>query len=1162
MDQLDPSQLRQRLSLLKLDQTEQRSQRSPRTEIVKHAPRQEVALAPSQERLWFLDQLVPQSTAYHLPLLLRLTGPLNEDALERALQEVVQRHEALRTHFLLRADGRPAQVIVPELVLSLARRDVSTLPEPERIPTLRTCLEQELLRPFNLEQLPLIHATLFTVGEREHQLFLVLHHIIADAWSLRVLIQELSTLYQAYNAGKTSPFTEPPFQLGDYVSWLQDTASEQEQHLAYWQEQLTPPPTVLQLPFDRARPAVQGYKSAWITRRLPASLLDSLKKLAQKERITPYMLFLAVYAVLLSRYSNEKTLFIGTPIAQRNRSGLEQIIGFVANTLVLRADLSGDPSFRTFLGRIREMALQSFAHADAPFDKVVERVQPTRDPSYSPLFQVMFLFQNIVQLPIQAGELLIEVEGVEENGAQFDLTLAVSNDLCRFQYNTDLFDSSTITRLATHFEGLLQSVVDNPDHRLTALPFLTAEERYQLLVAWNTEPTPPSTLPWPGSEQSSEHCLHTLFERQVERTPTAVAATFEHRSLTYQELNQKANQLAHFLIRLGIGPEDLVGLAMERSLELLVGLFGILKAGAAYLPLDPLYPQERLAFLIQESQLSLLLTQPQVLPWLSEYNVNVIRLDPHEERFATECIDNPPTRTGPDNAVYVIFTSGSTGLPKGIVVRHGALVNHALAMVQAIELAPAERFLQFASISFDASAVQLFPTLISGATLVLHRAPNELSNYELWRLCQEQQVSVLDVPTAFWHQWIEDITTSNLSLPSSLRVFMTGGEMAAIDKVQTWAQATRRPATFISSYGPTEATITATIFTTTNAGEELAHRLVVPLGRPIANVQIYLLNDSMHPVPVGVIGEIFIGGAGLARGYLHHPALTAEQFVPHPFSTEPGARLYKTGDLARYLPDGTIEFQGRRDHQVKIRGFRIELGEIEAILRQHWTVQEAIVLARKETQGETRLIAYIVPKAHDQEMIKQLREKEPSLEGLDGATELSLEELQRYLLPLLRRFLKERLPNYMLPTAFVFLDRFPLTPNSKVDQRALPHPEVQTNSTDTYVAPRTAVEELLLKIWTQLLGGTQAGIHDSFFEHGGHSLLATQVISQVRRMFKIEVPLHTLFNAPTVADFAEALTTFETQPGQLLAIARRRKQLDSMSPAEIRARLQEKQRKG
>jgi amino acid adenylation domain-containing protein len=645
-----------------------------------------------------------------------------------------------------------------------------------------------------------------------------------------------------------------------------------------------------------------------------------------------------------------------------------------------------------------------------------------------------------------------------------------------------------------------------------------------------------------------------------------VAVLFEDQQLTYQELNQRANQLAHALIARGIGQEDLVGIAMERSLELVVGLLGILKAGAAYLPLDPVYPRERLAFMLKEGQVSLLLTQPHVQKQVPDHQRAVLCLDASWQAIAAESTQNPPPRSTSDNAVYVIFTSGSTGQPKGIVIQHAALVNHALAMVEATGLTPGQRFLQFASISFDASAVQIYPTLISGATLVLHPNPTALSTYDLWRFCEVRHVTVLDIPVAYWQQWIDDMATSQITLQPPLQVCMTGGELPDIEKVRLWARITRQPAVFISSYGPTEATITAAIFLTPNNEEVLARHAMTPLGHPLANVAIYLLDSWMYPVPTGATGEVYIGGAGLARGYPGNLALTAASFVPDPLGPRPGARLYKTGDLARYLPDGTLEFQGRRDHQVKIRGFRIEPGEIEALLNQHWAVQRAVVLARQDIRGELSLVAAILPAWQDQAMIARLRGRDTAEEKpteSEQARDVSLEELQRDLLPVLRRFLKERLPAYMIPAAFVLLKEFPLSQSGKVDLQAIPTPDMQPASLESYVAPRTVVEEILLTIWMELLARTQVGIHDSFFDLGGHSLLATQLISQVRRVFKLELPLHRLFEAPTVAEFAEILRQAETQPGQVLAIARRRKQIESMSADEIRARLlQEKKSKG
>lgn len=1168
MDQSDSSQRQQRLSatrqarLEKMLQGAQGAAVAP--QITRHPPQAEAPLSPPQERLWFLDQLIPHSTVYHLPLLLRLGGTLNQPALEQALQEVVQRHEALRTHFGVR-QGRPVQLIAPAGELVLVSHDLSAFPEAERSQHLQRTLEAEMARPFDLEHGPLLRAMLLRVQPREHHLFLLLHHIIGDAWSLRVLIQEMSALYQAYSSGQTSPFLELPVQLRDYVLWLQETSKDQERQLAYWQSFLHNTPAVLALPLDRARPPVQSYHGGRIARHLPSDLLAALKEFARQEHLTPYMLFLTAYALLLWRYSNETDLVIGTPIAQRNRPGLEQVIGFVANTLALRLNLSGNPTLRTLLRRVRNMALEAFTHADAAFEKVVERIQPVRSTSHSPLFQVMFVLQNIVQAPVQLEDLRIEVEALESQGAQFDLLLAIDGGHCRFEYNSDLFDASTVERMACHLSVLLHSMLATPDAPIAALPFLPEEERTLLLRTWNA-PHPDLRSPLPSaqagpSDQLPAHCIHLLFERQASLTPGATALLFEDQQLTYQELNQRANQLAHALIARGIGQEDLVGLAMERSLELVVGLLGILKAGAAYLPLDPDYPRERLALMLQAGQISLLLTQPH-LQRLPDYQGTVLCLDASGQTLAAESTQNPPARSRPENAVYVIFTSGSTGEPKGIVVQHASLVNHALAMVEATGLTCGQRFLQFASISFDASAVQIYPTLISGACLVLHRNPTALSTFELWQVCQAHRVTVLDIPLAYWQQWIDDMAGAQIAIQPPLQVFMTGGELPNIEKVRLWAQITRQLAAFISSYGPTETTITAAIFLTPNDAEKLAGRTVTPLGHPLANVALYLLDAWMYPVPIGAIGEVFIGGAGLARGYLGNPALTAERFVPDPLGPTSGARLYRTGDLARYLPDGTLEFQGRRDHQVKIRGFRIEPGEIEALLNGHWAVQRAVVQARRDARGELSLVAALLPAAQDQAMLARLGSSD-SAALMTPDSEVSLEELQRALIPVMRRFLKELLPAYMLPSAFVLLKEFPLTRSGKVDLQAIPMPDPASAAAENVVAPRTEVEELLLTIWMDLLGKQQAGIHESFFDLGGHSLLATQLISQVRRVFKLELPLHRLFEAPTVAEFAEVLRQAEVQPGQVMAIARRRKQIESMSADEIRARLvQEKQRKG
>jgi len=1031
---------------------------------------EELPLSFAQERLWFLDQLGPGNTAYGIPVAYRLQGSLDVAALEWSLNEIVRRHEVPRTTFAV-VDGRPVQVIAPEMRLTLPVEDLRGLPEAEQEAEVERWATEEAQHPFDLAQGPLLRAALLRLDEEEHVLLLTMHHIVSDGWSMGVFNRELAALYEAFSAGKPSPLPELPLQYADFVVWQREWLQGEvlEEQVAYWRQHLGNDLPVLELPIDRPRPVAQSFRGAHRSFVLSGDLTESLKALSRREGVTLFVTLLAAFKTLLYRYTGQEDTIVGSPIAGRNRSEIEGLIGFFVNTLVLRTDLSGAPTFRELLGRVREVTLEAHAHQDLPFEKLVEVLQPERDLSHNPLFQVMFAFQNApMEALVLPGLTVVPLE-VESKAAQFDVTLSMEETGQGLkgvvEYNTDLFDGVTIERMIGHFETLLEGVVVNPEQRLWELPLLTEAEHHRLLVEWNDT----------RAEYPQDKCIHQLFEEQVERTPGAVAVVFEGEQLTYAELNRQANQLAHYLQKLGVETEVLAGICVERSLEMVVGLLGILKAGGAYVPLDPAYPKERLAFMLEDTQAPVLLTQERLVEGLPEHEARVVCLDADWEAIAGESTENPDSGVTVDNLAYVIYTSGSTGRPKGVLLAHRGLSIVSGAQIRTFGLGPGDRVLQFASLSFDAATFEIFMALRVGVTLCLGTQESLLPGPTLIEMLQDLGVTIVTLtPSALASLPIE-------GLPD-LHTITVAGEACSADLVARWAEGRR----FFNLYGPTEATI----WTTAAECVDGSHK--PPIGHPVDNTEIYLLDTYLHPVPVGVPGELHIGGVGLARGYLNRPGLTAQKFIPNPFSDRPGARLYKTGDLARYLPDGNIEFLGRIDHQVKIRGFRIELGEIEAVLGQYPAVRETVVLAREDTPGDKRLVAYVVPRDEQIPVISELR-----------------------------RFLKEKLPDYMVPSTFVTLDVLPLTPNGKVDRRALPAPDAAGLERETvFVAPRTPIEEELAQMWRDILGIEQVGIHDSFFDLGGHSLLATQVVSRVREVYHVEMPVRSLFEAATVANLA------------------------------------------
>jgi len=1052
--------------------------------IRRRSMRGSIPLSFAQQRLWFLRQLEPDSSAYNQPTAIRLCGSLDIPALTKALDTIVERHDTLRTNFVMSDDGVPKQLINAPRSVGVPLVNLSGYPETNRESELQREIEGITQRPFDLSRDLMLRVCLLKLSTAEHVLILVTHHIASDGWSSGILWRELATLYGAFSRGEANSLPVLPIQYADYAIWQRQWLQGEvlERQLSYWKHQLVGV-SALDLPTDRPRPAVQTYRGAKQSLVLPKTLSDQLQALSRKEGVTLFMTLMAAFQTLLHRYSGQDDIVMGSPIAGRTRSETEGLIGFFVNTLVLRADLSGNPSFRELLHRVREMALGAYEHQDIPFEKLVEELHPDRDLSRSPLFQVLFAFQNV---PRQTRELLgLTVSPVEiiNETAKFDLSLYIWEEKeglrARLEYNTDLFDAPTIHRMLGHFATLVQGIVTNPDRHLSDLPILTEIERSQLLIEWND-----TQKDYPGDK-----CIHELFEAQVEKSPDAVAVVFEDKQLTYRELNIKANQLARCLRKLGVGREALVGICVERSLDMIVGLLGILKAGGAYVPLDPAYPKERLAFMLQAAQVQVLLTQQQLLSELpTDHGAQLLCLDTDWAKVAEQSDTNLDNTTTPENLAYVIYTSGSTGKPKGIQIPHSAVVNFLSSMQCEPGLAAHDTLLAVTTLSFDIAGLELSLPLTVGARVVIVSREVAVDGVLLAENLAKSGATMMQASPTTWRMLLE----TGWQGSNHLKV-LCGGE-ALSPEIAT--QLLTRSSSLWNMYGPTETTIWSSIYRVETPNGQ------IPIGRPIANTQMYILDRHRQPLPIGVPGELYIGGAGLARGYLNQPDITAEKFVSDPFRGKPGSLLYRTGDLARYLPDGSIEFLGRTDNQVKIRGFRIEVGEIESVVRQHSAVLDTAVVMHENYSGDKRLVAYVVGE----------RESTPTADEL-------------------RNFLKRKLPDYMIPAAFVVVDSLPLTPNGKLDRSALPRPDQAGPDLATYRPARTPAEETVVKIWADVLNVERVGIHDSFFDLGGHSLLATKVVSRVREAFHIDLPLRSIFQAPTVAELVAVIT--ENQAKQL-----------------------------
>ncbi|MBW4619918.1 MAG: amino acid adenylation domain-containing protein [Cyanosarcina radialis HA8281-LM2] len=1086
---------------------------------------QKSPLSFAQESLWFLEQLNSQNAAYNIPIALRIKGRLEVAVLEKCLNEILQRHETLRSKFIA-PEGQAVEIVFSEVNLPVDSIDLENCVIEERESLIVQLTAEEARTPFNLTEDVLIRVKLLRLSIEEHILLLTMHHAIADGWSLGILVQELATLYEAFATGKPSPLSPLPIQYGDFALWQRQQMPGEilETQLEYWKQNLSGSIPVIDLPADRPRPAKQTFRGAKRSLNLSKSLLQDLKVLSQQQEVTLFMTLLTAFKVLLYRYTGQEDILVGSPVAGRDRLETENPIGFFANMLVLRTNLSGNPTFRDCLVRVRDGVLAAYNHQQVPFGKLVETLQPERGLSYSPLFQVMFALQNTPMPSLKFSGLTLTPLTVDNGTAKFDLTLDLSatpNGIDGFiEYSTDLFDGETIARMVGHLQTLLEAIVANRDRQLSDLPLLTPTEQHQILVGWND-----TQVDYPV-----ELCLHHLFEAQVQRSPDAVAVVFEDRQLTYRQLDRKADRLARYLQKLGVKPEVRVGICAERSLDLVIGILGILKAGGAYVPLEPNYPQERSSFLLQDAEVQVLLTQERLKDKLPAYRGQIVCLDSDWEQIDRESEDNLNSKVRSSDCAYIIYTSGSTGQPKGVVIEHRstvAFINWATNTFTAEDLASV---LASTSICFDLSVFELFVPLSSGGRVVLVENVLALPN-----LPPERELTLINtVPSA-----IAELLEAK-GIPDSVRTINLAGEALPKKLVRQLYEQTNAQQVF-NLYGPSEDTTYST-FTLVKPEDA-----VVSIGHPIANTQVYILDRNLKPVPVGVRGELYISGEGLARGYLNQPHLTSQKFISNPFSRDSNSRLYQTGDLARYLPNGEIEYLGRLDHQVKIRGFRIELGEIETVLSQHPQIRSAVAIAQLDDANRQRLVAYVVPQLAgdkgDKGDMKATLSSLPSSPSSPSSAQL-------------RSYLKQRLPEYMVPSTFVMLDSLPLTANGKIDRRALHLSDWSRLNLETaFVEARNPLEASLVEIWTEVLEIDRVGIYDNFFELGGHSLLSVQIVSRIRDTFGIELSLRSLFEANTIADLAAIIAQKQIELADNKLLAEMLTELERLSPEEVQKML-------
>lgn len=1043
-------------------------------------------LSYAQQRLWFLDQLDPGKPFANVSRAFRIRGWLDVEALRRALDTIRERHLVLRSVFRL-VDGNLFQVVAAPPTPSLPLVDLGTLPEGERDSKALRLAHEEARTVFDVARGPLLRTTLLRLSAEEHILVVTAHRAVFDERSGDIFDRELAALYETYHEGRPMPLPPLPMQYKDFAIWQREwlRGAALEEQLSYWKRQLTPAPPVLGLPGSRRRPAEPGFRGKTEMVIIGRELAAKIRSLGEREEATLFMSLLVAFQTVLWRHAGRGDITVGSPVDGRTLSGSEGLIGLFANTLVLRADLSGDPTFREALLQAREIVTQAHANHDLPFEKLVEELNPERTLSHPPLFQVMMSLADASGRSLRLAGLSLTPVRLRAEVASYDLALSFADAgeeiRASLHYRTDLFEARTIRRMLAHLEVLLGGIVEDPDRRLSQFPLMAAGERHQVLVEWNQ-----TTVEYPR-----EMTVSRLFEEQAKRTPDTVAVEHEGKSLTYEELNRRANELAGYLRRMGVGPEVLVGLSVRRSFDMVVALFGILKAGGAYVPLDVAYPAERLRYMLKDSGASVALADRAAAAILSGTPARIIVLEDASVAIGAESAESLESGAAPHNLAYVIYTSGSTGRPKGVEVEHHSLANYTQFAGDYFGLRAGDRVLQFASLSFDTAAEEIFATLSRGATLVLRPEEMIATVAGFLEKCRQWNLTVLDLPTAYWHELAAAAFAERLDIPESVRLVVIGGERALPERLEQWRERAGDRVRLLNTYGPSEATIVATCWEPGQGKTESSLR-TVPIGRPVANARTYVLDASLQPVPIGIVGELYIGGEGLARGYRNNADLTAERFIRSPFA-EADERLYRTGDRARYGPDGELEYMGRADDQLKLRGFRVEPGEVEAALRTHPAVREAAVVL---SGGENpRLVAYLVP----------AEKRAPASADL-------------------RSFLKKTLPDFMIPSTFMTIDALPLTPTGKVDRKSLPDPGGDRPELERkYVAPSDIVETKLARLWQKVLGLDLVGTQDDFFELGGHSLLAVRLLYEVEKAFDHRLPLAVIFDAPTVGQLAALL---------------------------------------
>ena len=1044
------------------------------------------ALSPAalvQEQIWFQEQWTPKIGVYNIPTALRLIGSLDKSALRGALNEIVQRHESLRSVFSANGAGL-SQILCEPPDFPLQEEDLSHFAPADRENNLQQRLRCQARQSFDLRKDLMVRASLFKLAAGEHVLFISMHHIASDEWSVRVFLNELSEIYQARVARRSSSLPELPIQYADFAAWQRERLAEShtEADLAWWLEELKGEQLPLDFPADFPPAPRRSYEGDRTLLPLGAELSARIQEFARHSKTTPFTVLLAAYQGILARYTGHHEILTGTAVAGREMVETEPLIGLFSNLLVIRTALPAESSFAQLVSSVREKTLSAFTHQTTPFDRLVAKLRPDRNAMQTPLVQSVFTLQHEILERTSWGELEVEWLDLHTGTSKFDLTTTAVKRADSFEivieFNTDLFEKSTIDRFLGHYRNFLSAALQNPDQPIWRTDYLSAPEKRLLLEDWNNTRT----------RYPRDETLHSLFQQQVQKTPEAVAVVSGQEIWTYRELNQRADELASTLRALGAGPEVMVGVCMQRSFELVLSLIAILKTGACYVPLDPDYPPERLEYMIRDTKAPLLLTQGDIRHKIPETNARVVAV--HETEFAaadTAAADSPGASA--ENAAYVIYTSGSTGRPKGVIVTHRNVVR----LVQGanyVSLGPEETILQYAPISFDASTFEIWGALLTGGKLCI-MPPGRASLEELASAIGEFRVTTLWLTTGLFNVMVDE----HPGALRSLRQMLTGGEAGSISHLRKFLEAAPQ-CRLIHCYGPTENT---TFTTCTDLSTDDLRSGLLSIGRPISNTQVYILDEFLQPVPIGVPGELYTSGDGVARGYLNAPELTAERFIPHPF--QPGERLYRTGDLARFLPDGQIQYLGRLDRQVKVRGFRIELSEIERELNSHPGIEDVVVIATGQASQEKKLVAYWVP-----------------------AKSESLPEEE------LRQHLSRTLPEFMLPHVFMKLDALPLDPNGKVDRKALPAPALGDQSSG-YAPPRNELETEITRIWQEALGLKKIGIHDNFFHLGGHSLLATQIMSRIKRALKLDVPLRTIFDHPTIASFAQAAAAAQADSG-------------------------------